>query len=622
MVEFRRMIPVLAVLAFLLGSAVTASAQTPLSCVTNGATNTPVRAEGLTELVGDFVVSCSGGTPTIPGNAIPTVTIQIFLNTQITSRCMGSSSSTGCIGLNSEALLILDEPAPGAQYGCSTNTCVNLGNGLGGVGGYYGGGLITTPGNNKNVFQGIQTASNSITFLGIPIDPPGSGPARQIRITNIRGNANGLGVASGNNAPTSITEQITATPFNFMPVSGLATQAVGSVQLGLNFSLRNTSTGSSFDLDTFQQCFSQSSSGTPSTPFVWLRYTELFSTSFKKRSVDANVGNPSITANASQQNNLTIGTYNTESGFRNAVFGGAGTNNGLPNPSIGSLLVGDADWGTRLKAVFNNVPAGVRLYVDGASTGTTPDVARLTSSETGGYANPGTGIQELTLSNGSATAVWEVLESDANTFANLNFAVYIRYTANPANNSPAFGTATVNGSYAPTSTQVLAVSANVPRFADTSQARNIFTISPCVTNLLFPFVTSQLGFDTGIAISSTSTDPFGTSAQSGICTLNWYGAAFTGATPTPVITSGTTYTTLVSLTLSNVAGGFSGYMIAQCRFQYGHGFAFVSDLGARNIAMGYLALVIPDPARSPSPFPCGGGSSIVGCVTSGEQLGQ
>ena len=55
MVEFRRMIPVLAVLAFLLGSAVTASAQTPLSCVTNGATNTPVRAEGLRELVGDFV---------------------------------------------------------------------------------------------------------------------------------------------------------------------------------------------------------------------------------------------------------------------------------------------------------------------------------------------------------------------------------------------------------------------------------------------------------------------------------------------------------------------------------------------------------------------------------------
>ena len=53
MVDFRRMIPVLAVLAFLLGSAVTASAQTPLACIASGAINTPVRFEGLTEQVGD-----------------------------------------------------------------------------------------------------------------------------------------------------------------------------------------------------------------------------------------------------------------------------------------------------------------------------------------------------------------------------------------------------------------------------------------------------------------------------------------------------------------------------------------------------------------------------------------
>jgi hypothetical protein len=37
--------------------------------------------------------------------------------------------------------------------------------------------------------------------------------------------------------------------------------------------------------------------------------------------------------------------------------------------------------------------------------------------------------------------------------------------------------------------------------------------------------------------------------------------------------------------------------------------------------MGYLALIIPDPPRSATPFGCGGGSGIVGCVTSGEQLG-
>ena len=66
MVDFRRMIPVLAIVAFLLGSAVTASAQpaTPFQCFANGGVSTPARSEGLTELVGDLVLNCTGGTPT------------------------------------------------------------------------------------------------------------------------------------------------------------------------------------------------------------------------------------------------------------------------------------------------------------------------------------------------------------------------------------------------------------------------------------------------------------------------------------------------------------------------------------------------------------------------------
>ena len=37
---------------------------------------------------------------------------------------------------------------------------------------------------------------------------------------------------------------------------------------------------------------------------------------------------------------------------------------------------------------------------------------------------------------------------------------------------------------------------------------------------------------------------------------------------------------------------FNGYIFALCNFQYAHGFAFISDIGARNLAMGYLALVV------------------------------
>ena len=34
-------------------------------------------------------------------------------------------------------------------------------------------------------------------------------------------------------------------------------------------------------------------------------------------------------------------------------------------------------------------------------------------------------------------------------------------------------------------------------------------------------------------------------------------------------------------------------MFAVCNFQYAHGFAFISDVGARNLAMGYLAWLWP-----------------------------
>src|ERR1039458_4242599 len=71
-------------------------------------------------------------------------------------------------------------------------------------------------------------------------------------------------------------------------------------------------------------------------------------------------------------------------------------------------------------------------------------------------------------------------------------------------------------------------------------------------------------------------------------------------------------------TVQTISPGFQGYMFAVCNFQYAHGFAFISDVGARNLAMGYLAIVIPDPGtgtRNATPA-CQG---ISGCSTTGEQ---
>jgi len=615
MADFRRSIPVLAVLALLLGSAVTASAQNPaLQCFANAAVPPIVRAEGITELVGDLLLNCTGGTPTAVGAQIPPVNIQVFLNTSVTSRVLSTTGGTWL-----ESLLLIDEPAPAAQFGCETvsGVCTGLGNGTGAPT-YYGPGTSGTTGNNKNVFQGQLIGSNSVLWLGVPIDPPGSTGTRVIRITNMRGNANALGVASGNSIPTPIIESITATGTQSVPINN-PQQTVAAIQKGLQFTLGSSATTTSaFTVGSLQQCVSPSAKNVGT-----MRFTELFATAFKKRNSNSSVTNPSssIVAPAAQNNLITGAALNTETGFYNPALVG--------NASRGAVgSAGLPDFGTRLKATFNNIPAGVSLYVDSVMGSTTgiKDAGALTSSEAGAWSAvsglaAATGVPAggtlATVTGNSATFVWEVLESDALSFTTLSSNIYVTYTAAPASNSPSLGTATVNGSYAPISTVTTATTGPIPRFADTSTANNIFTISPCVTNLLFPFVTNKFGFDTGLAISNTSTDPFGTAAQAGTCSLNWYGDTAPAATTTPVVNSGTTYTT----TALASAPGFQGYMIAVCRFQFAHGFAFVTKVGATDLAMGYLALVIPDPARSASPFECAGGSTIAGCVTSGEQLG-
>jgi len=76
--------------------------------------------------------------------------------------------------------------------------------------------------------------------------------------------------------------------------------------------------------------------------------------------------------------------------------------------------------------------------------------------------------------------------------------------------------ATVNGSFAPLSTAVnQEASAPIPRFVDPSARIDALRISTCRTNLLFPFVTNQAGFDTGLALPHGANDPLGARLSSG-----------------------------------------------------------------------------------------------------------
>jgi hypothetical protein len=624
MVDFRKWFPALAVVALAFGAASTANAQqvAAFSCVGNAGVPPIVRAEGLTELVGDLVLNCNGGTPTAAGAPVPQANIQIFLNTNVTSRLTADPWS--------EALLMIDEPSAAAQRYCSVNGgCAITGVGTasgpdGRVDGidYDEVGLGNTP----NVFQGRQSGANSIVWLGVPIDPPGTNATRIIRITNVRANANQLGVSS-TLIPTQIVMFISVTGTTSVPINN-PQQTVAFIQPGLSFSVRQA-------VANYLQCVSFNSAAATDTSKALnnglgtiVRFGEGFASSFKRRNVAAFTNSDTSPVPVNQ--NVPGAIYNTETGFyNNTPFVVAGSSaNGLG-------IAGLADHGTRLMARFANVPAGVSLYASlypvvscsDCGPSSRPSITAVRNSTSGGLTSArlvstdsngagafsgvvgtntssfdgGAASAPISLNNGAGTAVWEVMNADPLTAQTYEFGIGVSYVANTSNNLPGLGSATVAGSFAPLSTVTTAsASAPIPRFADTSTARTILTISACTTNLLFVFLSNQAGFDAGIAIANTSVDPFGTAPQSGPCKLNYYGETTGGgaapaAQTSAVIPAGKTLTAVLSTggTFGIAATpGFQGYVIAQCQFQYAHGFAFISDVGANRVSEAYLALIL------------------------------
>jgi hypothetical protein len=483
------------------------------------------------------------------------------------------------------------------QTPCATPVtgCAGTGNGTGGfvptspatapLYNYYG----TGAGMNANIFYGtINPAQpNAVNWVGIPIDAPGTNYTRVIRITNIRINAYALGVGTPTSPPVQALAFISVTPTTALPITNNAQQVVGNVVRSLEVSADDV---------IFQQCLSPV--GIPEITF-----TELVASAFKVRVA----GTPPVNPTAITFQDIPGGLYNTESGFYSAATGAAGL----------------ADTGTRLKAVLKNIPLDATLSVPSVITNGSL-VAVLVGSETSASPYPTIGTSastavSLTTAGGvqAGTVVYEIVASNPQQFETLTVPVTVDFTPNPSA-SPGLGTATVNASYAPIASDSQSPRASatlpIPRFVDTSTAADIFAINVCATNLLFPFVTNQVGFDTGLAIANTTEDApvYDTTPQEGVCTLYPFGENSGNPVVSPTIAAVTVWTALASVSMQN----FQGYVIAHCTFQFAHGFAFVSDLGARNLAMGYLALVIPDTGvRLPNP-------NAISGANSGEQLNQ
>ena len=114
MADFRRYLTVPAVLALMAGAAsaqigvATGSAGSLFACTASAAAIPELRPEGYTELVGDIVITCSGGPLLTPGTLIPTtnITVSISPGAPITSRFMSAGPGSS---FNSDVLLIIDE---------------------------------------------------------------------------------------------------------------------------------------------------------------------------------------------------------------------------------------------------------------------------------------------------------------------------------------------------------------------------------------------------------------------------------------------------------------------------------------------------------------------------------
>ncbi len=660
MADFRKWFIAFAVLALMLGAS-TAYAQLPgggssINCTTTPSNPTIVRSEDETALMGDFVLSCVGGTPTPTGNQIPQFDITLTLNAQITSRLLGS----GYI----DALLVVDEAFPlvpfpanaqqaiGSPLGqkvCFSNTggtgsvpvnC-NVFNGTFNPATFLFSGNPYNQASASNIFVAHTASTSQVTWLGVPIDAPGTAGTRVLRMTNVRANACLVGVSSSL-VPSAITAFISINGSNNVVISGLGQQTVAFVQQGLIVSAQNTA---------LQQCVSvnpltaTNPAVNPGNAVTAIKVTEGFAASFKRRIAAQGPVADVFDANnvPGPLQNVPGVNYNSETALQPPAPAGA----------FSGVIFGLANAGTRILIVFNNVNNGVQVYVpqfvaltQAASTanpgnpvpgntgalggwqggfleliGGSSDLngnVNLAATPTGTFTGSGaffggvnpfkgpgaiapyTNAVQLPTSGGVATAVYEVGNADPFAQEAANIPVLVAYVANTSNNLPATGQATATVSFAPLSNvNTASATAPIPRFCNKSTAVNVWHIDLCTCNLLFPFVSNQAGFDTGIAIANTSLDTLnGVAPQAGTVTLSYYGnTTGGGAAPANQTSKVVNAGEELVFTLSTggdhgiaATPGFQGYIVAQMQFQWCHGFAFISDVGAQKLAEGYLAI--------------------------------
>jgi len=332
-----------------------------------------------------------------------------------------------------------------------------------------------------------------------------------------------------------------------------------------------------------------------------------------------------------------------------------GANNGSINTGINTA--GQATSGTRLALSFTNIPSGASVWLppviylfrqaspytglpfpnptarDGISSnaqaaalgaGNTGVMVLTSTDSAGAGAFSRTPIAGTALQKSSGLSVYEILYTDPFSLELADVPCVVAFQSNVNQNLPTPGVTTqVTGGFAPFYTSTAAGQpepnntfggpTHIPRFIPGTGPKDLFLINKCACNLLFPYVVSAAGFDTGIAIANTSADPGNTNGegffgvpQPGTVTFWYYGVmANGGAVPGKQVSKSVpagqvlTYVASSGSTdwgLDGRAAGLIGYVITQAQFQYCHAFAYISALGAGPLtpgtSEGYLGILL------------------------------
>lgn len=533
-----------------------------------------LRSEGATELVADVLANCAAAPA---GSTLGQVTATL--------------SATGLQAITSSVL---------NKAGVTEATLTIFGTGV--TTAYYQGTVSGT-----TITFGGTTTATQVTFPTVPFD---------LQISNVRVNVTGQ--YPNNLQPVTETVQLIAQGNGLAAVTNIPAITVGNLRNSLSVTGSSstpyvapgtsTAAGTAASVTNYLVC-----SGGGASAFS-LTISELFPGAFKTQ----------------VQN--TLGTT-TPAAFTVA---------GIPGSESGSLLgvgltgTGVSNSGTRIKVIFGGIPTNATVIVPTTITGTGGagfSMSLTSGTETGAFTQAttpsGTTAGYAPITNN--TAIYEVRAADYTAIGSFTLTPIVNFAANSIT-VPA-GPITVAVSYAPSPATNGASLASpiptIPYFANTSTTLNASTFSACQTTLLFPFVTNQSGFETGIAIANTGLDYLNPTAkntsmasgQAGACTINFYGSTgaenstgSTGATPitAPNFPSATNKPTTTIIpgsthadTLTNVYGGpFQGYAIAVCPFLYARGFAFISYglTQSNGVVEGYLADVIAANRTAPSAY--------------------